>query len=91
VDGVEARVGVDEDGDGRIDQWTQWKRIKENYTQKPGFARIVDVTPASMDLSSLPEGKGVQFEFRTEQLDANKVQPIIDSVEIEYGPQEDDN
>jgi len=84
VDGVEARVGVDEDGDGQIDQWTRWERIKESYAQKPGFARIVDVTPAAMDLSSLPEGRGFQFEFRTKQLDANKVQPIIQSIEIEY-------
>jgi len=88
VDGVEVRVGVDEDGDGQTDEWTPWQRIKESYAQKPGFARIVDVTPASMNLSSLPAGKGVQFEFRTEQLGENKVQPIIDSVEIEYGSQE---
>ena len=84
VDGVETRVGVDKDGDGQMDQWTKWQRIKESYTQKPGFARIVDVTPAQMDLSSLPKGYGFQFKFRTKQLEANKVQPIIDSVKIEF-------
>jgi len=83
VDGVEVRVGVDEDGDGQTDKWTDWQRIKESYSQKPGFARIVDVKPASLDLSSLPAGKGVQFEFKTKQLATNKVQPIIASIEIE--------
>ena len=84
VDGVEARVGVDKNGNGQVDQWTDWQRVKEIYSQKPGFARIVDVTPAQIDLSSLPEGKGCQFEFRTKQLKANKVQPIMDSVVIEF-------
>ena len=44
----------------------------------------MDVTPAAMDLSSLPAGGGFHFEFKTRQLDANKVQPIIDSVEVEF-------
>ncbi|MFC1497407.1 hypothetical protein ACFLS1_02900 [Verrucomicrobiota bacterium] len=84
VDGVEARVGVDIDGDGQIDDWSEWQRVKETYTQKPGFARIVDVAPAQIDLSSLPAGKGFKFGFKTAQLKENKVQPIMDRVELTF-------
>ena len=79
VDGVEARAGVDTDGDGAIDRWTDWQRIKEAYKQKPGFARIVDVTPAQLDVSGLPAGKGFQFQFKTESLESG-VQPVMDRV-----------
>jgi hypothetical protein len=56
---------IDVDGDGQIDEWIEWHRVKESYDQKPGFARIVDLTPAAVDLSSLPAGRGIQFEFKT--------------------------
>jgi hypothetical protein len=84
VDGVEAKVGVDVTGDGKIDQWTGWKRVKEAYSQKPGFARIVDVDPARIDLSGLPKGLGFQFEFRTTQLGESSIQPIMDRVELQF-------
>ena len=83
VDGVEARVGVDEDGDSKIDQWTDWQNVKESYSQKPGFARIVDVAPAALNPDQLPKGKGFAFEFRTNSLD-NGVQPIMDQVILEF-------
>ena len=82
VDGVDARVGVDVDGNGQIDQWTPWHRVKECYTQKPGFARIVDVEPARIDLQTLPEGHGFKFEFRTTQLKDTRLQPIMDRVTL---------
>ena len=83
VDGVTARAGVDTDGDKEIDQWTEWQSIKESYSQKPGFARIVDVAPAELDTSSLPEGSGFQFQFKTKSL-ANGVPPIMDKVELNF-------
>jgi hypothetical protein len=83
VDGVEARAGVDTDGDGTVDKWTDWQKVSEAYSQKPGFARIVDVKPATLDVSGLPAGSGVQFEFKTQVLD-NGVQPIMDRVELNF-------
>ena len=83
VDSVEARAGVDKDGDGTIDGWTDWQRVKESYSQKPGFARIVDVAPAMVDTATLPAGKGFAFEYRTSRLD-NGVQPIMDCVTLEF-------
>lgn len=83
VDGVQARVGVDENDDGKVDVWTDWKQIKEGYKQKKGFARIVETIPAVLDVSSLPEGKSFQFQFKTTQL-ANGVQPLMDRVKLQF-------
>ncbi len=83
VDGVSVRVGADVDGDNEVDAWTSWQQIKESYQQKPGYARIVDVEPAKVDVSSLPKSMGFCFEFRTEAL-ANGVQPIMDRVELAF-------
>jgi hypothetical protein len=58
--------------------------VKEAYSQKPGFARIVDVDPARIDLSGLPKGLGFQFEFRTTQLGESSIQPIMDRVELQF-------
>ena len=84
VDGVEARAGVDTDGDGKSDQWTEWQSVQESYSQKPGFARIVDVQPATLETSSLPAGTGFQFQYRSTSL-PNGVQPIMDRVELVFG------
>jgi len=54
-----------------------------SYSQKPGFARIVDVAPARVDTDKLPAGKGFAFEYRTSRLD-NGVQPIMDCVTLEF-------
>ena len=83
VDGVEARVGVDKDGDGTVDDWTDRQKISESYIQKPGFARIVDVDPAAVDLSGLPKGKGFAFEFHTQGLESGG-QPTLDRVTLEF-------
>jgi len=82
VDGVEVRAGVDVNNDGKIDEWTPFTRIKETYRQKPGFTKIVDVTPASLDTSSLPAGYAFQIEFKTTAI--NGVQPIIEAMEAVF-------
>jgi len=84
VDGVEARVGVDTDGNGTIDRWTDWQKVTESYRQKPGFARVIEATPASLDLAALPAGKGFQFEFRTSLPADTTSRPIVDQVTMEF-------
>ncbi|MEO0415891.1 MAG: hypothetical protein AAF226_13170, partial [Verrucomicrobiota bacterium] len=83
VDGVEVRAGVDIEGNGEIDHWTAWQKIREGYSQKPGFARVVDVEPAALDVSGLEAGKGFVFEIKTKSLD-NGVQPILDKVVLGF-------
>ena len=73
---------MDVTGNGKIDQWTHWQRVNETYSQKPGFARIVDVAPARIDLSDLPKGLGFKFEFKTTRLTETRIQPIMDRVEL---------
>ena len=84
VDTIEARAGVDEDGDGRIERWTKWRSVQETYKRKSGFARIVETTPAALDLSLLPAGRGFQFEFRTTDTTHNKSKPIIDRIVMSF-------
>ena len=84
VDGVEARAGVDTDGDGTIDQWTAWQTVVELYNHKSDYIRVVDVTPAQLDLSALPEGYGFQYEFRVDDTVVAGVSPIMDRVEMDF-------
>ena len=84
VEGVQARGGVDIDNDGIIDQWTGWQAISETYDYTPGYARVVDVAPARLDLSGLPEGYGFQFEFTIDNTVVSGVSPIMDRVEINF-------
>jgi hypothetical protein len=63
---VQVRGGVDVDGDGEIDQWTDWQTIRETYRRESGFARVVEKRPARVDLTALPAGTGFQFQLRTE-------------------------
>ncbi len=86
VDGVEARAGVDIDGDGTIDQWTAWQPISEQYDHTPEFIRVVTLTPAQLDLSSIPEGYGFQYEFRVDNTVVADVSPIMDRVEMNFEP-----
>jgi hypothetical protein len=78
VDGVEARAGVDVDGNGSIDTSTGWQTIREQYTFTSNFIRVVTLTPARLDLSSLPAGYGFQFEFRGDDTVVANVSPIMD-------------
>ena len=84
VDKVQARAGVDKNGDGQIDKWSDWQIVTEKYSRKEGFARIVTVEPACIDLSSLPSGFGFKFEFRLEGSKVNESKPVIDKVRISY-------
>ncbi len=84
VDSVELRAGVDSDGDGEIDEWTDWSRVAESYRHTPGFAKQVAKTPARLDLDELPAGYGFQFSLRLTDTTANKSRPIIDAVRWEW-------
>ena len=81
---VTARAGVDTDGDGKIDKWTDWQEVKESYDHKPGYARLVDTTAASLDLSKLPAGTGFKFEFKMNDSTKNKSKPMLDRVTMSF-------
>jgi hypothetical protein len=84
VETAEVRVGVDTDNDAKTDQWTEWKEVKEAYDYIPGFSKQVKKTPASLDVSSLPEGYGFQFEIKLTDSTDNKSKPILESVELGF-------
>ena len=82
VEGVSARVGVDLDNDGTIDQWTEWETIRETYDTIEGFSKQVKRIPASIDLSDMPACYGVSFEYRITAEAAQSVKPIMDRVVV---------
>ncbi|WP_145062826.1 glycoside hydrolase family protein [Adhaeretor mobilis] len=84
VESVEARVGVDTDGDGSVDHWGDWQRVKETYDYTPGFAKQIQKTPASIDLSDLPAGFGFQFEVKVTDTTENKSKPKLDKVTLTF-------
>ena len=84
VDGVEIRVGVDVDNDKKVDNWTDWASVKEEYSGTEGFAKQVTKTPASLDLSTLPEGFGFQYEVRLSDKTENDSKPILDKVVLSF-------
>lgn len=84
VESVEARVGVDTKGDGKIDYWGEWQEVKESYDYTPGFAKQVQKAPASIDLSDLPEGFGFQFEVKLTDTTENNSKPTLDKVTLEF-------
>ncbi len=84
VEKVEARVGVDTDNDGKIDQWTDWQAVKETYDYHKTLAKHVDKTPAKLDLSKLPEGFGFAFELRMTDTTENKSKPMMDKVVLGF-------
>ncbi len=42
VETVEARVGVDTNNDGKVNQWSKWQTVKETYDYKEGFSKHVE-------------------------------------------------
>lgn len=86
VEKAEVRVGVDTDNDGKIDKWSDWQEPKETYDYIPGFSKQIKKTPASIDLNSLPEGYGFQFEVKLSDTTENKSKPILESVELSFQP-----
>ncbi|MGY8640527.1 MAG: hypothetical protein ACKVJU_05445 [Verrucomicrobiales bacterium] len=85
VENVEVRVGVDTDNDKKIDEWTDWQAVKESYDYIEGFSKQVATTPAKLDVSSLPEGFGFQFECRLTDTTENKSKPMLDRIELSFG------
>lgn len=85
VETVEARVGIDTDKDGAIDQWSDWKHVKERYDYIPGFSKQVAKSPAKMDLNKLPAGYAFQFELRLTDTTENASKPILDKVTLSFG------
>lgn len=84
VETVTARVGVDTNGDGEINTWTEWQEVKEHYDYVEGLSKHVQRTPASIDLSELPAGLGFCFEFQTEDSTPNKSKPLIERVQLTF-------
>ncbi len=84
VDGVEVRVGVDTSEDGKADTWTQWASIKESYDHIPGFSKQIQRKPASLDLASLPDGYGCQFEVRLKDTTENESTPLLETLQISF-------
>ncbi len=84
VESVDVRVGVDTDNDGTVNQWTDWQTVKEHYDYIPGFSKQVAKAPAEMDLSSLPEGYGFQFELHLTDTTENAAKPILDRVSLSF-------
>ena len=84
VETVEARVGVDTNNDGKVDQWTEWSEVKESYDYIADFSKQVKRTPAQLDLSGLSEGFGFQVEMKVTDSTENKSKPMIQSVRLSF-------
>jgi hypothetical protein len=84
VEQVQARVGVDINGNGSVDQWTRWQEVSESYDYREGFAKHVTRSPATLSLTELPDGYGFKFEFKLMKTTGNNIRPEIDSVQMEF-------
>lgn len=82
VETIEGRLGVDTTNDGAIDQWSDWRIVREQYDYKEGFAKQIERMPATLDLSGLPEGYGFQFEVKITDSTENESKPILDKVVV---------
>ena len=85
VETVEIRIGVDMTNDGKIDQWSEWQTISEQYDYIEGFSKQIAKVPAQMDLSQLPEGYGFQFEIKISDTTENESRPILENVVVSFG------
>ena len=84
VEKIEARVGVDTDNDGKVNQWTDWTEVKETYDYIPGFSKQVKRIPATMDLKGIPAGYAFQAELKITDTTENKSKPIIESLRLSF-------
>ena len=82
VETVQVRMGVDTNNDGKINQWSNWQVIKEQYNYIEGFAKQVGKTPAQLNFPNLPKGYGFQFEVKVIDATKNESKPIIDKVVV---------
>lgn len=77
---AQLRAGVDQDGDGRIDRWSNWQSTRETYSPVSGFAKQVDRTPAKVSFPDLPAGKGFQIEVKLLSPEGHKSLPKLDQL-----------
>ena len=84
VERVDVRVGVDTSNDGKVDQWSGWQTVSEQYKPIEGFAKQIAKTAAQMDLSGLPEGYGFQFEIKLGDTTENESKPVLDEVSLTF-------
>ena len=84
VETVTARVGVDTNNDGKINQWTDWAEVKETYDYIEGFSKQIKRVPAAMDLSKFPDGYAFQVELKITDSTANKSKPILESLKLDF-------
>ena len=84
VRGVEARVGVDTDGDAKIDQWTDWQVMSESYERVEGFSKQIKRNPATLDASSLAAGTGFEFQLKIYDVEGNVTLPELDRVTLKF-------
>lgn len=85
VESVEVRVGVDISNDGKIDHWSDWQKISEQYNYIEGFSKQIAKTEAQMNLSNLPKGYGFQFEVKLSDTTENDSKPILEKVTVLFG------
>ncbi len=84
VEKIEARVGVDTDNDGKVNQWTKWTEVKETYDYIPGFSKQIKRTPAAIDLAGLPAGYAFHADLKISDTTENKSKPIIESLHLSF-------
>ena len=77
---AKVRAGVDKDGNGQIDQWSNWQDARETYSYIPGFAKQVDRKPAKVSFSDLPAGKGFQIEVKLVSPKDQEILPKLDQL-----------
>ena len=85
VEKVEARIGVDTNNDGKVNEWSDWAELKESYDHTPGFSKQITRTPATIDLSKLPEGYGFKIDLRMTDTTDNESKPILDKLVLSFG------
>ena len=71
--GLRGRLGVDANNDGKAEQWTDWQVLTEQYQLKAGFARVVDVIPATITGSDLPPSKAYLYEIESSGPDIHRL------------------
>ncbi|MCG1035781.1 hypothetical protein [Polaribacter sargassicola] len=84
VETVEVRVGVDINNDGKINEWSDWHVVKEQYNSIKGFAKQIERIPATANFLGLPEGYAFQFEVKISDSNENKSKPIIDRIVLKF-------
>lgn len=80
---VKVRVGVDTNNDGKINTWTNWQLVQENYDYITGFSKQIAKTPAQMDLRQLPDGYGFQIELDIKNT-GQVANSIIDRIQLDF-------